>query len=376
MAPSELPEFRFADRMQNLRASAIRELFDEGRRRPHCVDLSIGQADFEVPEPIREASIRGIREGCGRYSSSQGYPELVEATHRHLVEHFDLPEGDRVMLTSGASGALTLALLALTGPGDEVLMPDPFVVLYRNLAHITGATPTFYDLYPDFRLHPERIEAAITDRTRVLILNSPANPTGVCFRDDEVAAVAEICRERGIVVVSDELYGLFLYEGEHAGIKRHMGAHALLVGGVSKTYGMAGWRLGWVAGDPALIEKLLVLQQFTFTCASTPAQHGALQAFGVDMSHQVERYRRKRDLLYEGLIDAGYRVSKPTGSFYIFPEVPFGDDLSFTRAALERDLLVVPGRAFSQHTTHFRLSFAAKDEDLRRALEILGRLTR
>jgi len=323
---------------------------DDAAVRGRTLDLSIGQADFDVPEPIRAATTAFLR------------------------ERFALPEDEQVMTTSGASGALTLAMLALVGPGDEVLLPDPHFVVYRNLVHIAGACPTYYDLYPDFRLSPERIEEAITERTRVLVLNSPANPTGVCIAAEDLEAVAEICVRRGVFVISDELYETFSYEGQHATIKRHLSEQSLLVGGVSKVYGMAGWRLGWAAGSPALIDKMRTLQQFTFTCPPTLVQRGALAAFDVDMSAQVDLYRKKRDLLYAGLVAAGYRVVKPEGVFFIFPAVPFGDDMEFSRAALEKGLVLGPGSVFSRRHSHFRLSFAVTDETLERGLELLREL--
>lgn len=354
--------------------SGIRRLFDMAREMPGCVDLSIGQADFDVPDPIKEATIAAIREGCGRYSSTDGYHDVVGATHEHLRDHYGLAEHEEVMMTSGASGALTLAMLTLLGPGDEVLLPDPEFVVYGNLAKIAGATATHYDLYPDFRLRPERLEEAITERTRVVLLNSPANPTGSCLTVDEVAAVVEICDRHNVVLISDELYRLFVYEGEHISIKRFAGDRSLLIGGVSKSFGMAGWRLGWAAGNPEIIDRMRTLQQFTFTCPPTLVQRGALAAFGIDMSHEVEAYRRKRDILWEGLVAAGYDVVKPAGSFFMFPRVPWGNDSEFSTAALNKGLVIVPGSAFSRRDTHFRASFAAPDDVLRRGVEILAEL--
>ena len=367
---------RFSERMQGIKASAIRDLFDKGHQQEDVVDLSIGQADFPVPEAVKRATIQAIRDDCGHYSKTEGIATLVDTATAHLRERFELPIDEQVMMTVGASGALTLALLALTGPGDEVLIPDPHFVIYPNLARITGAVPVSYDLYPDFRLHPERIEAQITERTRVLVLNSPANPTGACATDEELAAVAEICERRDIVVVSDELYSVFVYEGEHSTIKRHLGSRAVLIGGVSKSFGMAGWRLGWAAGDPRIIDRMRTLQQFTMTCPPTLVQHGAVEVFGLDMSEQVEIYRRKRNLACDGLASAGYEVERPTGAFYMFPKVPWGNDLSFLEAAVEQGLLIVPGRAFSSRDTHFRLCFSHPEESLVRGIQILERLAK
>jgi len=365
---------RLSERMTLIGGSEMGKLFDKSRRPADAIDLSIGQAHFDVPEPVKEATIAAIGGRCGGYSPIQGNAELVRATRRYLEARHDIGDDEEVMMTSGASGAITLALIALVGPGDEVLIPDPYFVIYRHLVHIVGGTPVFYDLYPDFRLRIDEIERQITERTRLLILNSPANPTGATLGPSEVEAVTGLCRERGIPVLSDELYELFAYDDAHTGIKRFRSPSNLLVGGVSKAYGMAGWRLGWAAGPPELIAAMRTLQQYTYVCAPTPAQHGALAAFEVDMSAQVASYRRKRDLMYRGLVAAGYDVVEPGGSFFIFPRVPWGDDVAFYEAALAQKLLVVPGRAFSRRTTHVRISFAAPDETLERGLEVLAQL--
>lgn len=365
---------KFAERNRRIRASGVREFFDKGRRIPNAIDLSIGQADFEVPEEIKAATSNAIRQGCGRYGPTQGFPELVEATRAHLRRNHGLGSDEQVMMTCGASGAITLALLALVDPGDEVLVPDPWFVIYHELVSIVGGTPVLYDLYPDFRLRPDHLASLFSDRTRLVILNSPANPTGAVLSPAELTAVAAICRDRGVPVLSDELYEVFVYDAPHAGIKPLLGDQSLLVGGFSKSYGMAGWRLGWAAGHAELIDRMRTLQQFLFACPPTLVQKGALAAFGVDMSAEVEQYRRKRDFVVAGLTLAGYELAPPRGSFFAFPRVPWGNDMSFCERALEEKLILVPGSSFSRHDTHFRLSFAASKEDLERGLEILSRL--
>jgi aspartate/methionine/tyrosine aminotransferase len=372
--PDSSVAMRFAERMNQIKESGVRELFDKGQRIPDSIDLSIGQADFDVPDAVKQATINAVNGGCGRYSVTQGVPELIDAVKRHLKAGSGLGEDDTLMITSGASGAITLALLALAGPGDEVLLPDPYFVVYKSLVDVVGATPVFYDLYPDFRVRVQEIEAQITDRTRVLILNSPGNPTGCTFTADEIEAVARTCGAARIPVISDELYDTFIYDGSHAGIKRFGGCESLQVGGFSKAYGMAGWRLGWAAGPPMLIDRMRTLQQFLYACPPTLVQQGGLAALDVNMSAAVEAYRRKRDIICNGLTTAGYDFVKPTGSFFVFPRVPRGNDLEFCERALEQKLIVVPGRTFSRRTTHFRISFATSDETLERAIEVLARL--
>jgi aspartate aminotransferase/aminotransferase len=350
--PEELPPeaeqcMRFAPRMDHVGGSRIHDFLGRTQHHPEAMDLSVGQADFDVPAALKEKTLAAVHEeGCGRYSPPQGYPELVAATRRYLGERYGLRPEDEVMMTHGVSGGLTLALLALAGPGDEVLVPDPYFVTYRQMTHIVGATPVYYDLYPDLRPDIGEIERRITERTRLIILNSPANPTGVTLSAEEMKAVADLAQKHHVPVVSDELYELFTYDAPHVSIKHFLGCRSLLVSGFSKTYGMAGWRLGWAAGAPELIDKMRALQLYLYTCPSTLAQRGALAAFDVDMSAMIAAYRRKRDMMYDGLVSRGYDVVRPGGSFFLFPRVPWGDDLEFCERALAEHLILLPGSAF------------------------------
>lgn len=361
-----------ARRMAGVQASGIRRMFELAQSVPDPIDLSIGQPDFEVPEDVQAAAIRAIREGHNRYTVTQGLPEL----NRLLLERVRERHGYRAessLVTAGVSGGITLAFLVLVDPGDEVLIPDPYFLMYKNLASLCGGVPKTYDLYPDFRFRADRIEAAMTPKTKVLVLGSPGNPTGMTATDAELGAIAEVAKARGVFVISDEIYDGFVYDDRHRSISEKMGG-VILLSGFSKTYAMPGWRLGWALGPRDVLDEMRTLQQFTFVCAPSFAQKAALAALGQDMSGHLEDYRKKRRMLVEGLRDR-YRFTAPGGSFYAFIEAPEGTTgSSFAARALEHKVLLVPGQSCSERDTHFRVSFAVPDETLRRGIEVLRQL--
>lgn len=368
-----MPNFRLARRMDKIEVSGIRRIFDLVQGMKDAVDLSLGQPHFEVPDEVKGAAIRAIEGGFNRYTQTQGIPELNAALRKKIVASTGRdPEG--VIVTSGVAGGLFMALMVLVEPADEVLIADPYFVLYRHLVNLCGGTPVLVDTFPDFRLTVERLERAVTPKTRILLVNNPVNPTGVAYSAEEVRAIADFARRRDLVLISDEIYEAFSYDFPHEPMARH-NESTITLGGFSKTYAMPGWRLGWAAGPKAVIEAMITFQQFSFVCAPSPAQKAGLVALDTDMSARIGEYRRKRDMLYDGLKDR-YDMVRPQGAFYAFPKVPWGDDDAFVRTAIENKVLIVPGSACSTRKTHFRLSFAASDATLARGIEILQKLAR
>jgi len=363
---------KLAQRMKAFKASGIRRMFELAATLQNPVNLSIGQADFDVPDEVKEAAIRSIREGRNGYTVTQGIPELNERIRSSLAERYAY-EPEATLVTAGVSGGLLLSFMVLLDPGDEILIPDPYFIMYENLALLAGAVPRSYDTYPDFRITRAGLESAVTPRCKVLVVNSPSNPTGVVHDENELRMVAEFAREHGLFVISDEIYDRFVYDGRFRSLCEFV-PDLLLLSGFSKNLGMAGWRVGFAAGPRQLLDVMKTLQQFSFVCAPAPFQHALLSAFDVDLSHHYEEYRRKRDLVYEGIREH-YEVVRPDGSFYMFPRVPGGlTDMEFVEEALRANLLVVPGSACSDRGSHFRLSFAASDENLHRGVEILRRI--
>ena len=364
-----------ADRTKLIDASGIRKVFALGASLEDPVNFSIGQPDFDVPEALKEEAIKAIRAGQNSYSQTAGDETLKERIAERVSKQFGW-ENPAVLVVSGVSGGLLLAFMALVNPGDEVIIPDPYFVMYKHLINILGGKCVFVDSYPDFELPVEKIANAITDKTKMIILNSPCNPTGMVYSEDQVKAVAEIAAEKDILVMTDEIYEKFCYDGECPTIAKYYDK-SLVLQGFSKSHAMTGWRLGYVAVHESLknvIEEMTKIQQYTFVCAPTPFQQAALAALDYDVSDLVDAYRRKRDLLYDGLSDK-FDLVKPGGAFYAFIKAPgTAGATEFVEKAIKNNVLIIPGNVFSEEDTHFRISYATSDDEIRQGVEILRKL--
>jgi aspartate aminotransferase/aminotransferase len=355
-------------------ASGIRKVFDLAAKMKNPINLSIGLPDFDVPEVVKNVAIEAIQRGDNRYTQTQGIAPLRERLRKDLSAEMGRDVGE-VLITSGVSGGLFLAILATIDPGDEAIFLDPYFVMYKHLLTMAGGQPVLVDSYPDFRFHADRVEKAITPKSKLLILNSPSNPTGVVMSEAEVRAAVEVASKHGLLLISDEIYEPFLYE-KARGLPSpaNLYENTVILRGFSKSHAMTGWRLGYAAGPEAVISQMTKLQQYTFVCAPTPLQHAALAALDVPMEHAVAEYRKKRDLVYEGL-RRKFQLVKPEGAFYIFPKAPDGATASeFVARAIENNVLIIPGNVFSERDTHFRISYATTDEKLARGCEILSSL--
>jgi aspartate aminotransferase/aminotransferase len=373
MPPDDNPESWLAERTRGIEISGIRKVFELGKSLKDPINLSIGQPHFDVPAPIKAAAKAAIDAGHNGYVVTQGIPELRERLLADAKARF--PGQDRdVIVTSGTSGGLLLALLATVNPGNEVVTPDPYFVSYPHMVTIAGGTMAPVDTYPSFRVDPDRVKAALSSRTKVILLSTPCNPTGAVIDAESQKAIAAIARERGILLVSDEIYRAFHYDGP-ATSPAQFNENVLVVEGFGKTYGMTGWRLGWAHGPRRLIQEMSKLQQFTFVCAPSIVQWGAVAAVDFDASPFVADYRRKRDLLAGGLRDL-YAFELPGGAFYLFAKTPWGTGAEFVAEAIKHNLLMIPGGVFSRRDTHIRMSYAATDETLHRGIEVLNRLAR
>lgn len=372
-------------RAHSIDASGIRRVFDLAAKVKDPINLSIGQPHFDVPDPIKAAAIAAIQSGRNSYTPTQGIGQLASKINSQFDARFRRDgrwEDYGTIITSGVSGGLLLALLACAGPGDEVLIPDPYFVMYKQLARLVGAKPVFIDTYPDFVLTAQHVEPHLTSRTKVLLVSSPSNPTGAVIGERAWKELVDLCHRHGVLLVSDEIYDVFCYEpvgtpvGPRCPSPASFTDQILVLRGFSKTYGMTGWRLGYAVGPRPIVEQMTKLQQYTYVCAPSIVQHAGVAALDVDMSAHVVDYKRKRDRVVERL-SGHFELTAPGGAFYAFPRAPRGrKGCEFVEAAIARDLLIIPGRVFSERDTHLRISYACDDRTLERGLDLLIELAR
>ena len=360
-----------ADRTKLIDASGIRKVFALAEKLKDPINFSIGQPDFDVPDELKEEAIKAIRAGQNKYSQTAGDTLLKGKIAERIKKEIGWNE-PAVMVTSGVSGGLLLAFMALINPGDEVIIPDPYFVIYKHVINMLGGKCVFVDSYPSFQLPLEKIRRAVTDKTKLIIVNSPSNPTGVVYSEEQKRAVAEIAAEKKVIILSDEIYEKFCYEGRCTSIARYYD-RVIVLGGFSKSYAMSGWRLGYAAANEVLkdvIEEMTKIQQYTFVCAPSPFQKAAIAALDYDVSSFVAAYRKKRDLIYEGLKDK-FELVRPGGAFYAFVKSPTKTATEFVEKAIANNVLIIPGNVFSEKDTHFRISYATSDEKIERGIEIL-----
>ena len=365
-------------------SARARALEAEGRPMIH---LQIGEPDFDTPAHVREAAKRALDEGATHYAPFPGIPELRKAIADDVTGRKGFPaDPSQVFVTVGGKGVMLYAILGLIDPGDEVIVPDPGYPIYESLTRFVGATPVPIPIRMenDFRLDVEELARLITPRTRLLIINSPANPTGGVLTQADLDRIAELAQEHDLWVMTDEIYGRILYDGaEHLSIASlpGMADRTIVLDGFSKTFAMTGWRLGYAVVPDSLKEVYGELVINTISCAPTFAQVGAVAALTGpqdDVDAMVVEFKARRDLVVEGLNEInGIRCATPLGAFYAFPDIS-GTGLTGAefaeRLLTEADVCVLAGTAFGGvGTEHIRISYANSRENLTEALNRIGR---
>ena len=370
--PQRPPRSPISRRAAAFDSSGIRKAFDLAARLEDPINLAIGQPDFEMPEAARTAAKDAIDAGKHGYTPTQGIPQLRERLEHDVRRETGQP-GRTLCVTSGSSGALVLALMALVDRGDEVILFEPAFVMYRPLVEFLGGRAVAIDTSPSFRIDVDSVAAAITPATKAILLNTPANPTGFVADADTVRDLAALGERHGVTLISDELYRSYCYDAPFASPALHS-ERVVVIDGFSKSHAMTGWRVGWVHGPKEIIDACTMLQQYTFVCAPHVGQWAALAALDAAMDLPLAECRRKRDRLMAGL-RGHYEFVQPGGAFYLYPQAPGGSGRAFAaRAAEDERLIVVPGSVFGAADTHFRIAYTVTDHTLDRGIAALCRL--
>jgi aminotransferase len=373
-------------RVAGLKPSGIRKFFDISASMKDVISLGIGEPDFTTPEPILQAGIRSLQRGETHYTSNYGIIELRRALSSHLEKRYGVhyaPENE-IIITVGGSEALNLSAIALLNPGDEVLIPSPCFVSYQAAVILAGgvAVEVPCRMENNFDVDPDQLRAAISPRTKAILIGFPNNPTGAVASRENLLEVAKMAEEHDLVVVSDEIYDRLVYGVKHVCFPSLPGMHdrTLLLGGWSKDYAMTGWRIGFAAGPESLIKGLVRVHQYLVMSAPTMSQAAALEALTSAepyVEQMVAEYDRRRKLIVSGLNQIGLPTFEPTGAFYAFPKVSVSglDDETFCNRLLQEEhVAIVPGNSFGMGGEGFaRCSYATGYDQLEEALERIER---
>ncbi|MCI7792364.1 MAG: aminotransferase class I/II-fold pyridoxal phosphate-dependent enzyme [Lachnospiraceae bacterium] len=371
-----------------IKPSGIRKFFDivSEMNDPDVISLGVGEPDFETPWHIRDEGIYSLEKGRTFYTSNSGLMELREEICKYLKRRYDMTYDHRheVLITVGGSEAIDIALRAMVNPGDEVLIPQPSYVSYEPCAILAGAKPVIIELKHEnqFRLTAEELEAAITDKTKILVLPFPNNPTGAIMERADLEAIAKVIEKHDLFVISDEIYSELCYTENHVSIVNIPGMQerTILINGFSKSYAMTGWRLGYACGPEPIIAQMTKIHQFCIMCAPTTSQYAAVDALkngDEDVANMREAYNQRRRFLVHAFKEMGLECFEPFGAFYIFPcikEFGMTSDEFANRFLAEEKVAVVPGNSFGDSGEGFiRISYAYSLERLKLAIARLER---
>ena len=373
-----------ADKVVEIQPSGIRKFFDVVSEMPDAISLGVGEPDFDTPWHIRDEGIYSLEQGRTFYTSNSGLKELkVEIANylkRRMACSYD--PNSEVMVTVGGSEAIDMALRAMLNPGDEVLIPQPSYVSYLPCTVLADGVPVIIELKAEneFRLTKQELLDAITDKTKVLILPFPNNPTGAIIEKEDLEAIAEVIREKDIFVISDEIYAELTYKGDPVTIASLPGMkeRTILINGFSKAYAMTGWRLGYACGPKEIISQMVKIHQFAIMCAPTTSQYAAVEALkngDADVEEMRTAYNQRRRYLMHAFEEMGLECFEPYGAFYVFPcikEFGMTSDEFATRFLEQEKVAVVPGTAFGAcGEGYLRISYAYSLENLKIAMEKL-----
>ena len=370
-----------ADTIVNIKPSGIRKFFDLVSEMKDAISLGVGEPDFDTPWHIRDEGIYSLERGRTFYTSNAGLKELKEEIANYLRRrvHVDYDDRHEVLVTVGGSEAIDMAMRVMLNPGEEVLIPQPSYVSYEPCTIMAGGKPVIIELKAEnqFRLTPEELLEHITDKTKLLVLPFPNNPTGAIMEQKDLEAIAKVIIEKDLYVLSDEIYSELTYKEDHVSIASIPGMQerTILINGFSKAYAMTGWRLGYACGPRKIIEQMTKLHQYAIMCAPTTSQYAAVEALrngDDDVAMMREAYNQRRRYLVHAFKEMGLECFEPYGAFYIFPcikEFGMTSEEFASRFLMEEKVAVVPGTAFGNCGEGFlRISYAYSLENLKEAL--------
>lgn len=374
------------DDVKNMPPSGIRKYFDLINEMEDVISLGVGEPDFVTPWNVREAGIYSLEMGETHYSANAGFIELREEIAKYLDRKYDLKYNpkDEILVTVGGSEGIDLALRALVGPGDEVIIPEPSFVAYKGCTAFTGATAKVIDLKAedDFKLTPKQLEDAITEKTKVVIIPFPNNPTGAIMTKEELAGIVEVLKDKDIIILSDEIYSELSYDKAHVSIASfpEVKEKTIVINGFSKAYAMTGWRLGYACAHPVILDAMKKIHQYGIMCSPTTAQFAAIEALkngDDDVRHMAREYNRRRRVMVDGFRKMGLDCFEPMGALYVFPCIKLTGMTSdeFCEGLLmEEKVLAVPGNAFGDCGEGFiRCCYASSMENIVEALKRIER---
>ena len=364
-----------------IQPSGIRRFFDAASTMSNVISLGVGEPDFDTPWHVREEGIYSLEKGRTFYTGNSGLLELREEIGRYLDRRFGLSySADEILVTVGGSEAIDIGFRTMLDPGDEVIIPEPCYVSYLPCVKLAGGVPVRLPLEEkdQFKLTKEKLLSAITDKTKILVLPFPNNPTGAILNREELQIIADIVKEHDLFVMSDEIYSELNYEGGHVSIASIPGMRerTIVINGFSKSYAMTGWRLGYAAGPKEIMKQMLKIHQFVIMCAPTTSQYAAIEALrngDEDVRRMRESYDERRRFLVNALNEMGLPCFEPKGAFYVFPNISAYGMTSeeLARRLLEQErVAVVPGTAFGECGEGFlRISYAYSIDNLKKALD-------
>jgi len=375
-----------AKHVRTLKPSGIRKFFDATAGMTDVISLGVGEPDFVTPWNVREAAILSLEDGYTSYTANAGLLELREAIAKYVDDYYCVsydPEHE-VTVTVGASEAIDIALRAILDPGDEVLVVEPCFVSYAPLVTLAGGVPVIVESKKenDFKVQPEQLENAVTERTKAIMICSPNNPTGSMLSKIEMERIAEVAKKHDLLILSDEIYAELVYDELYTSFAAIDGMkdQTILVSGFSKDLAMTGWRLGFVCAPRDISQGMLKIHQYAIMCASTMAQHAGLEGLRngrSDMADMRKSYRQRRNYIVQSLNEMGLPCYKPEGAFYTFPSIEatgMNSETFATRLLQEERVVVVPGNAFGDSGEgHVRCSYATSMSQLQEAMKRMRR---